>query len=70
MLPTPSEVNVGGVYLSPLMVSAMVGFALAWASVFALNRYRLSRFFAYPPVVFLALFFVYTVVISTFVIPA
>mgnify|MGYP003561740025 CR=1 FL=1 len=34
-----------------------------------LNRYRLSRFFAYPPLVLLALAVTYTVLLATFVIP-
>jgi hypothetical protein len=33
-----------------------------------LNRYRLSRYFFYPPLVFLALIIIYTVLIGTFII--
>jgi len=33
-----------------------------------LNRYRLSRFFFYPPLVFLSLMIIYTVLIGTFII--
>jgi hypothetical protein len=35
-----------------------------------LNRYRLSRFFYYPPLVFLALAIIYGGLISIFLIPA
>jgi hypothetical protein len=34
-----------------------------------LNRYRLSRYFFYPPLVFVALAVIYTGVIGTFIIP-
>jgi hypothetical protein len=35
-----------------------------------LNRYRLSRFFYYPPLVLVALMVIYTSLISIFLIPA
>ena len=41
----------------------------AVATAYGLNRYRLSRFFFYPPMVFLALAIIYTGVIGTFLIP-
>ena len=42
----------------------------AWLTTQLLNRYRLSRFFAYPPLVFLATAVIYTVFIGTFLVPA
>ena len=65
----PSEFNMGGVYFPPLLLAAMTGVVLAWLTVMLLNRYRLSRFFAYPPVVFVALAIIYTGLIGTFLIP-
>jgi len=47
-----------------------LGTAAAWITAMLLNRYRLSRFFAYPPLVFLALAVIYTLAIGTIVIPA
>ena len=41
----------------------------ATLTAFALNRYRLSRFFSYPPVIFIALAVIYTGVTGTFLIP-
>ena len=38
-------------------------------TAFLLNRYRISRFFFYPPLVFLALAVIYTSIIGTFVVP-
>ena len=63
----PSELAIGGVYVPPLLVSAMLGLALAGLAARLLNRYRLSRLFFYPPLVFAALTVIFTVVIGTFV---
>lgn len=64
----PREFALGGVYLPPLLVAAFLGALAAVLTARLLNRYRLSRYFFYPPVVFLALTVLYTVAIGTFVI--
>jgi hypothetical protein len=66
----PSEFVVGGVYFPPMLIAAVLGSTAAWLTAQLLNRYRLSRFFAYPPLVFLAQAATYTVTLGTFVIPA
>jgi hypothetical protein len=66
----PSEFAVGGVYFPPMLIAALMGLVLAWLTAHLLNRYRLSRFFFYPPLVLLALVVIYTVLIGTFVIPS
>ena len=65
----PSEVELLGVYFPPLLLAGLLGAVAAAATAYALNRFRLSRFFYYPPVVFLALAVIYTGLIGTFVIP-
>lgn len=65
----PSEVAIGGVYLSPLLVSAIMGTVATAVTAQLLNRYRLSRYFYKPPLVFVALMIIYTVVIGTLVFP-
>ena len=65
----PREVSIYGVYLSPYLLSGILGVVLAVLTALLLNRYRLSRFFFYPPLVFLALAVIYTGLIGTFVIP-
>jgi hypothetical protein len=65
----PSEVSIGGVYFPPLLLAGIVGMILAWLTAILLNRYRLSRFFAYPPVVFIAFAVIFTGLIGTFFIP-
>ena len=66
----PSEFTLGEVYFPPLLIAAVIGFAAAWLTALLLNRYRLSRFFFYPPLVLLALAVIYTVIIGSFVIPS
>ncbi len=65
----PSEFAIGGVYMPPLLIAALVGTAAASLTAGLLNRYRLSRYFFYPPLVFVALTIIYTVLIGTFIIP-
>lgn len=70
LTPIPHEFAIGGVYLSPMLIAAFVGILGAMATTRLLNRYRLSKYFFYPPLVSLALMIIYTVLIGTFVIGA
>ncbi len=65
----PSEFAISGVYFPPLLIAGIIGVAAAALTAILLNRYRLSRFFFYPPLVFLALAVIYTGLIGTFVMP-
>jgi hypothetical protein len=65
----PSEFAIGGVYVPPMFIAAILGTLLAVLTARLLNRYRLSRYFFYPPLVFVALTIIFTVLIGTFVIP-
>ena len=64
----PHEIAIGGVYLPPLLIASLLGVIAAVVTARALNRYRLSRYFFYPPLVFVAITVIYTVLIGTFVI--
>ena len=64
----PSEFAIGGVFMPPLLVAALLGTIAAVVTSRLLNRYRLSKYFFYPPLVFLALMIIYTVLIGTFII--
>jgi hypothetical protein len=66
----PSEFAFGGVYFPPLLIASILGLILGWLTALTLNRYRLSRFFFYPPLVLLAFAVIYAVLIGTFVIPS
>jgi uncharacterized membrane protein len=65
----PKEFTIGGVYFPPLLIAAVLGVTAAVLTVMVLNRYRLSKYFFYPPLVFLALAVIYTGLIGTFFIP-
>ena len=68
MLPTPHEFAIGGVYLPPLLVAAFFGAIAAMVTAQLLNRYRLSRYLFYPPLVLLSLMVIYTVMIGALII--
>ena len=65
----PHEFAIGGVYMPPLLIAAILGTIAAVTTARLLNRYRLSRYFFYPPLVFVALAIIYTVLIGTLIIP-
>lgn len=70
LTPIPHEFAIGGVYLPPLLVAGFLGMLAALLTTRLLNRYRLSQFFFYSPVVSLALMIIYTVFIGTYIIGA
>ena len=65
----PHEFTIGGMYFPPLLIAALLGVTAAALTVRLLNRHRLSRYFFYPPLVFVALAVIYTGLIGTFLIP-
>jgi hypothetical protein len=65
----PHEFTIGGVYFPPLLIASILGTLAAMVTASLLNRYRLSRFFYYPPLIFVALAIIYTGLIGTFLIP-
>jgi len=67
-MPIPHEFAIGEVYMPPLLVAGFLGLIAAMVTAHLLNRYRLTRYFFYPPLVFIALTIIYTVFIGTFII--
>ena len=65
----PREFAIGGVFMPPLLIAAILGTIAAVVTARLLNRYRLSKYFFYPPLVFLALMIIFTVLIGTLIIP-
>ena len=65
----PSEFAFGGVYLPPMLIAGCLGVLLAYWTARLLNRYRLSRHFFYPPLVFVTLAILYTVVVGYLLVP-
>lgn len=70
MTPIPHEFAIGGVYVPPMLIAGMLGVVAAVLTTRLLNRYRLSRYFFYPPLVTLAVTIIYTVLIATVVFGA
>jgi hypothetical protein len=70
MTPIPHEFVIGGVYIPPMLVASLLGLIAALVTGRLLDRYQLSKYFFYPPVVSLALTIIYTVFIGTFIIGA
>ena len=65
----PHEFALGGVYMPPLFVASLLGLMVAVVVARLLNKYRFSRYFFYPPLVFVALLAIFTVLIGTFILP-
>jgi hypothetical protein len=64
----PHEFAIGEGYMPPLLVASFLGLIAAIVTAHLLNRYRLTRYFFYPPLVFVALTIIYTVFIGNFII--
>ena len=69
MLGVPHEISIAGVFFPPMLLAALPGVAAAVLTAVLLNRHRLSRYFAYPPAVFVALAIVYTSAIGALFLP-
>ena len=65
----PHEFTIGGVYLPPLLMASIFGTLAAVVTAEFLNRSQLSRFFSYPPLIFVALVIIYTGLVGTLLIP-
>jgi hypothetical protein len=65
----PAEFQIGGVFMPPLFVAAILGTFVAVFTSRWLNRAGLARYLFYPPLVFVALVVIYSVLIGTFIIP-
>ena len=65
MIPVPSEFAIAEVYMPPIMVSMVLGVAAAMLTSRWMTRHRLTRFIAHPPLVFVSMTAIYTVVIGT-----
>ena len=66
----PHEFAIGGVYMPPLLVAGLLGALVTVLTAYLLNRYRLSRYFFYPPLVSLSMMVIYTVFIGTYIVGA
>ncbi|OEU67479.1 MAG: hypothetical protein BA867_06905 [Desulfobacterales bacterium S5133MH16] len=65
----PVEFNMGGIYMPPLFVASLLGVITAMGVAKLLNSYRLSKYFFYPPLVFVALVIIFMVFYGRTIIP-
>ncbi len=65
----PVEFNIGGVYMPPLLVASVLGVITAMIIAKLLNKYRLSKYFFYPPLVFVAMVIIFAVFYGAIIIP-
>ena len=64
----PHEIALGEVLMPPLLVAGTLAVIFTLVTAHLLNRKRLSRHFSNPPLVFVSLTVIYTVIIGTFFI--
>ena len=65
----PVEFSVSGVYMPPLLIASVLGIITAMIAARLMNAYRLSRYFFYPPLVFISLVVIFTVIYGVSIIP-
>ncbi len=65
----PAEFTIGGVYMPPLLMASVLGVITAVIIARLLNSYRLSKYFFYPPLVFVAMSIIFTMVYGVSIIP-
>jgi len=66
----PGELEITGIYYPPMLVAGFLGTIMMLLTVYLIRRYRLSRYFIFPQMVLGALWAIYTVMFSIWVIPA
>jgi len=65
----PRELYIGEVFFPPMLLDAMLGLLAASITAHLFNRFRVSRYLYYPPLVLIALAVIYTGLFSIFVFP-
>ena len=65
----PHELRVGEVFFPPMLFDVALGLVAAAITARLSNRFRVSRYFYYPPLVLIALTVIYTGLFSVFLFP-
>ncbi len=65
----PAEFTIGGIYMPPLLMASVLGVITAMIIARLLNTYRLSKYFFYPPLVFVAMAIIFTMIYGVLIIP-
>lgn len=64
MFPAPHEFSIGGVFVAPMFVAAVLALFASIITAKILNRMGIARYFFYPPLVFMAILVIYTLLIG------
>jgi len=65
----PAEFTIGGIYMPPLLMASVLGVIRAVIVARLLNSYRWSKYFFYPPLVFVSMTIIFTMVYGRVLIP-
>lgn len=65
----PHEIHIGEVLIPPMLIAGILGVIAASITAKLLNKYRLSKYFFYPPLAMVALMVIYTVLFGWIIIP-
>ena len=65
----PHEFMIGGVFMPPIFIAAILAIVVTHFVAKLLNRLGLAKYFFYPPLVYVALVVIFTVAIGSFIIP-
>ena len=65
----PIEQSINGIYFSPILSARLFGFLLAWIITLVMNRFHLASYLWHPPLFFLALMVICTILVGRFFIP-
>jgi len=64
----PHELGIGEVLLPPLLIAGIFGVIATLLTAKLLNKYRLSKYFFYPPLAMVAMMVIYTLLFGMFII--
>ena len=60
----PIELNLAGVYMPPILFTVLIGFSLAGVVAHFLNYFNLARYFYFPPIAFIAMGIIFTILVG------
>ena len=63
------ELQIGEIYFPPMLAAGLLGIIASSITAKLLNKYHLSKYFFYPPIVFVALMVIYTILFGWLIIP-
>jgi len=65
----PVEFTIGGIYMPPLLMASVLSVITTVIVARLLNAYRWSKYFFYPPLVFVSMVIIFTMIYGRLIIP-